>query len=90
MGSSPQRFGQSKPKKVRLLYARKVSLFSFLVALPGVIVSGIFILQASWAVQSKIGLFVLILIAWGLLALTLAGKRYAPTANVSQCGRCVA
>src|SRR5215475_5400287 len=78
MGSSPQRFGQSKPKKVRLLYARKVSLFSFLVALPGVIVSGIFILEESWAVQSKIGLFVLILIAWGLLAMTLQENATRP------------
>jgi nitrogen fixation/metabolism regulation signal transduction histidine kinase len=78
MGSSPQRFGQSKPKKIRLLYARKVSLFSFLVALPGVIVSGIFILQESWTVQSKIGLFALILIAWGLLAMTLQENATRP------------
>src|ERR1051325_8606248 len=78
MGSSPQRFGQSKPKKVRLLYARKVSLFSFLVALPGVIVSGFFIFQETWTVQSKIGLFVLILIAWGLLAMTLQENATRP------------
>jgi two-component system nitrogen regulation sensor histidine kinase NtrY len=78
MGSSPQRFGQSKPKKVRLLYARKVSLFSFLVALPGVIVSGIFILEESWAVQSKVGLFVFILIAWGLLAMSLQENATRP------------
>ena len=78
MGSSPQRFGQSKPKKVRLLYARKVSLFSFLVALPGVIVSGIFIFEESWTVQSKIGLFVLLLIAWGLLAMSLQENATRP------------
>jgi len=78
MGSSPQRFGQSKPKKVRLLYARKVSLFSFLVALPGVIVSGIFILQESWTVQSKVGLFVVILIAWALLAMALQENATRP------------
>jgi nitrogen fixation/metabolism regulation signal transduction histidine kinase len=71
MGSSPQRIGQSKPKKVRLLYARKVSLFSLLVALPGVVVSSIFIWQESWTIQSKLGLFALMFIAWGLLAMTL-------------------
>ena len=69
MGSSPQRIGRSTPKKVRLLYARKVSLFSFLVALPGIIVSSIFIWQESWSIQSKLGLFILMLFAWGLLAM---------------------
>ena len=73
MGSSPHgpRMGQSKPRKVRLLYARKVSLFSLLVALPGILVSTIFIWQESWTIQSKLGLLVLMLIAWGLLAMTL-------------------
>src|SRR4051812_28117057 len=73
MGSSPhgRLIGRSKPKKVRLLYARKVSIFSFLVALPGIIVSTIFIWQESWSVQSKFGLFALMLIAWGLLAMAL-------------------
>ena len=78
MGSSPQRIGQSKPKKVRLLYARRVSLFSFLVALPGVIVSSIFIWQESWTIQSKLGLLVLIFIAWGLLAMTLQENATRP------------
>jgi two-component system, NtrC family, nitrogen regulation sensor histidine kinase NtrY len=78
MGSSPQRIGQSKPKKVRLLYARRVSLFSFLVALPGVVVSTIFIWQESWTIQSKLGLLVLIFIAWGLLAMTLQENATRP------------
>src|SRR5437016_1267885 len=78
MGSSPLRIGQSKPKKVRLLYARRVSLFSFLVALPGVIVSTIFIWQESWTVQSKLGLLVLMFIAWGLLAMTLQENATRP------------
>ncbi len=80
MGSSPQGryIGQSKPKKIRLLYARKVSLFSFLVALPGIIVSCILIFQESWSLQSKLGLLVLILIAWGLLALNLQENATRP------------
>jgi nitrogen fixation/metabolism regulation signal transduction histidine kinase len=81
MGSSPfgpQRIGQSKPKKVRLLYARKVSLFSFLVALPGIIVSTILIFQEPWSIQSKLGLLVVILIAWGLLAMTLQENATRP------------
>src|SRR5882762_4154375 len=83
MGSSPQRIGQSKPKKVRLLYARKVSLFSFLVALPGIIVSSIFIWQESWSVQSKLGLLVLILFAWGLLAMALQEHATRPLQTLS-------
>ena len=80
MGSSPfgPQIGQSKPKKVRLLYARKVSLFSFLVALPGIIVSTILIFQEAWSLQSKIGLLVIIVIAWGLLALTLQENATRP------------
>jgi two-component system nitrogen regulation sensor histidine kinase NtrY len=80
MGSSPfgPQIGQSKPKKVRLLYARKVSLFSLLVALPGIIVSAILIFQETWSIQSKLGLLVIILIAWGLLALTLQENATRP------------
>ena len=37
------------PKRVRLLYERRISLFSFLVALPGLSVSGILLWLAPWA-----------------------------------------
>jgi nitrogen fixation/metabolism regulation signal transduction histidine kinase len=78
MGSSPQGPQRKSPKKVRLLYARKVSLFSLLVALPGMMVSAIFVWQASWTVQSKIGLLLVLLIAWGVLAMTLQENATRP------------
>ena len=48
MGSSPRGIpnpGARKPpkKRVRLLYERRINLFALLVALPGLLISGIFI-----------------------------------------------
>ena len=62
MGSSPQTRRQSRDAEgtsetsPAALRAKRVSLFSFLVALPGVIVSGILIWMQPWTVQSKLAL----------------------------------
>jgi two-component system, NtrC family, nitrogen regulation sensor histidine kinase NtrY len=58
-------------RKVRLLYGRKVTLFSFLVALPGILISGVLIWTQTWSAQSKISLLVLEMFAWWLLAIAL-------------------
>jgi two-component system nitrogen regulation sensor histidine kinase NtrY len=76
MGSSPR--GNSHPgvrksqaRRVRLLYERRVSLFSFFVALPGILISGIFVWLQPWTLQSKLGLLGLEMLAWWLLAMVL-------------------
>ena len=70
MGSDDRPGDRHQPRK-RLLYARRVSLFSALVALPGAIISGVLIWQQSWTIESKLTLFLLEIIAWWLLAMAL-------------------
>ena len=63
--------GAKRQPRKRLLYARRVSLFSALVALPGAIVSGVLIWGQDWSIESKLTLFLLEIIAWWLLAMAL-------------------
>src|SRR5580698_8731694 len=67
-----------QPKRVRLLYERRVNVFSFLVALPGMIGSGILIWLQPWALDSKITVAVLILFTWWLLAMALQDQAIRP------------
>jgi two-component system nitrogen regulation sensor histidine kinase NtrY len=83
MGSSSH--GDSKPgarkpppKRVRLLYERRVNLFSFLVALPGMIGSGFLIWLQPWGLESKLAVAVLILFTWWLLAMALQDQAIRP------------
>ena len=59
MGSSPA--GKPNPtlrkpprKRVRLLYERRISLFSLLVALPGMFFSGVVIWMQAWSLESRL------------------------------------
>ena len=57
MGSSASGPPSSRPKKrVRLLYEHRISLYSFLVALPGLIVSGILVWTQPWTLGSRLAL----------------------------------
>jgi two-component system, NtrC family, nitrogen regulation sensor histidine kinase NtrY len=83
MGSSPQ--GTSNPnarkpprKRVRLLYERRVNLYALLVALPGMVVSGIFIWLQSWTLESKWALTFAELFVWWLLAMALQEQATRP------------
>lgn len=83
MGSSPLPGGRSParkapPKRRRLLYERRVSLNSFLVALPGIIVSGVLIWLQSWSTESKVALSLLELLAWWLLAMVFHEQAIRP------------
>ena len=83
MGSSPQPSGKSParktpPKRRRLLYERRVSLNSFLVALPGIIVSGVLIWLQSWSTESKVALSFLELFIWWVLALVFHEQAIRP------------
>jgi two-component system nitrogen regulation sensor histidine kinase NtrY len=60
-----------KPKKVRLLYERRVNVYSLLLALPGLLVSGIFIWLQPWTLDSKLILCFVELFACWLLAMAL-------------------
>jgi len=65
-------------KRVRLLYERRVSIYSVLVALPGVIISGILIWMQAWTLESKIALTVVELLAWMILAMALHEQAIRP------------
>jgi len=79
MGSSASRPTSSRPKKrTRLLYENRISLYSFLVALPGLIVSGVLVWLQSWSVGSRLTVIGAELFVWWLLALALQEQTTRP------------
>jgi len=83
MGSSPQGTpnpGGRKPprKRARLPYERRVSLFALLVALPGLLVGGVFIWLQPWTLESKFSLMFAVLFLWWLLAMALQEQTTRP------------
>jgi len=77
MGSSPAIRRPSK-KRARLLYENRISLYAFLVALPGLLVSGIFVWLQPWTLGSRLSLIAVELFAWWLLALALQEQTTRP------------
>lgn len=65
-------------KRVRLLYEHRISLFSLLVALPGIVVSGILIWMQSWPTESKLALLFVELVAGWVLAAALHEQTVKP------------
>jgi two-component system nitrogen regulation sensor histidine kinase NtrY len=65
-------------KRVRLLYERRVHLFSFFVALPALLSSAILIWLQSWSLTSKLTLAFGELFAWWLLAMLLQEQAIRP------------
>jgi two-component system, NtrC family, nitrogen regulation sensor histidine kinase NtrY len=59
------------PKRTRLLYENRISVYSFLVAVPALIVSIILIWAQPWTLESRLSLIGAELFAWWLLALAL-------------------
>ena len=82
MGSSPwgsnPNFRKPPRKRVRLLYERRVTLFAFFVALPGMLLSGIFIWIQAWSLESKLGLSFVELFLWWILAIALQEQTTRP------------
>jgi nitrogen fixation/metabolism regulation signal transduction histidine kinase len=83
MGSSPQTGGKAEMRKVRrqrvrLLYEHRISLYSLLVALPGIAVSVILIWLQPWSTESKLALSFVEFLAWWLLALALHAQTVRP------------
>lgn len=63
----PKRRSDARKKRRRLRFERRIILFSFFVALPGIIISGILIWLQDWSWQSKLGLSVVeLLFCWAL------------------------
>ena len=65
-------------KRVRLLYEHRISLYSLLVALPGIVVSSIFMWSQPWSTESKLTLIFSELLVWWLLALGLHAQTVHP------------
>src|SRR5712672_2136879 len=74
MVSSPQPAGKATQRKAprkRVLYERRINFYSFLTALPGIIISGILIWLQPWTTESKLALSFLEAFVWWILALML-------------------
>jgi len=83
MGSSPPIGGKATMRRaprrrVRLLYEHRISFYSLLVALPGIVVSGVFIWVQPWSVQSKLELLFAEIFVWWVLALVLHEQTVRP------------
>lgn len=77
MASSAGR-NPSARKRTRLLYEHRISLYSFLVALPALLVSGILVWMQPWSTESRIALIAAELFVWWLLALALQEQTTRP------------
>jgi nitrogen fixation/metabolism regulation signal transduction histidine kinase len=77
-GSPSPGVPKSPRKRVRLLYERRINLFSLLVALPGMIIGGILIWLQPWSAESKWGLLLAELFVWWLLAMALQEQTTRP------------
>src|SRR3984957_11352818 len=81
--SSPPRPPPRPRKQVRLLYEHRISLYCFLVALPGLLVSIVLVWMQPWSVESRLALIALELFAWWLLALALQEQTTRPLQTLS-------
>ncbi len=79
MGSSSSGSKTSRPpKRARLLYENRISLYSFLVALPALIVSIALVWTQPWTIESRLALIVAEVFAWWLLAMALQEQTTRP------------
>ena len=78
MASSPAGRKPAPRKRVRLLYEHRIGLYSFLVALPALIVSIVLVWMQPWSTESRVGLTVAELFIWWLLALALQEQTTRP------------
>ena len=70
---------RKKPgKPVRLLYEHRISLFSLLVALPGIVLSAVLIWRQPWPASSKLAVALVGLFVWWLLAMALHEQTIRP------------
>jgi len=79
MGSSvvPRKYPAPR-RRARLLYENRISVYSFLVALPGLVVSAILVWMQAWSAGSRLSLIGMELFVWWLLALALQEQTTRP------------
>jgi two-component system, NtrC family, nitrogen regulation sensor histidine kinase NtrY len=65
-------------KRSRLLYEHRISLYSFLVALPGLLVSAVLVWMQAWGTEARVALIVVELFVWWLLAMALQEQTTRP------------
>ncbi len=70
-------------RRVRLLYEHRISFYSFLVALPGILLGGILLWLQPWSTESKLALSCVELLAWWLLAMALHEQTIRPLQTLS-------
>jgi two-component system nitrogen regulation sensor histidine kinase NtrY len=75
---SSSRSNAPQPRKARLLYEHRISLYSFLVALPGLLLGSIFVWMQPWSVGSRLALLGAELFVWWLLAAALQEQTTRP------------
>ena len=69
----------SRPRKrARLLYEHRVTLYSFLVALPGLLVSAVLVWTLPWSSGSRLAVIAAELFVWWLIALSLQEQTTRP------------
>ena len=79
MGSSPISPKSKRPRKrARLLYEHRISLYSFFVALPGLLLGTVLLWMQPWTTTSRLALTGAALFAWWLLALALQEQTTRP------------
>ena len=79
MGSSFSGPKSSRPRKrTRLLYEHRIRLYSFLVALPGLLVGTILVWMQPWSTESRLALIFVELFIWWLLASALQEQTTRP------------
>jgi two-component system, NtrC family, nitrogen regulation sensor histidine kinase NtrY len=84
MGSSSIGPKSSRPRKrTRLLYEHRISLYSFLVALPGLILATVLLWMQPWSLESRLTLVAAELFVWWLLASALQEQTTRPLQTLS-------
>jgi two-component system, NtrC family, nitrogen regulation sensor histidine kinase NtrY len=79
MGSSSSGPKPSRPRKrTRLLYEHRITLYSFLVAFPGLLVSVILVWTQPWTLESRLTLIGAEIFIWWLLAMALQEQTTRP------------
>ena len=81
--SSPPEGVSRSRKKTRILYENRISLYCFLVALPGLLVSIVLVSVQSWELGTRLALIALELFAWWLLSLALQDQTTRPLQTLS-------
>jgi two-component system nitrogen regulation sensor histidine kinase NtrY len=74
----------SRPRrKARLLYEHRISLYSFLVALPGLLLTGVLVWLQPWTLETRLSILGAELFVWWILALALQEQTTRPLQTLS-------